>query len=372
MAIGTLGAIINKVRLLACAGNSFQLTDAQIIDYINSFYLYDFPAQFRSLKLKDRYTFNTIRGIDCYPFDSEHYSTVEAPCSCMKRPLILMQDCWSFYGLNYNWQYQNNFTKGNGTSGPYVGTATPNGITNPNVVIIRSQNNNPRISTPLNPTTSFPSGYPVIFPDANISRVQNILITASTSAGITQNVTDDGNGNLIGDVDSVTLPVTNTINYVTGAISLRFSQLVPAGFPIQIQFNPVQMTIPLAILFFQNQFTLRPVPDKGYTIELTAYRLPSQALLGSGTVLNTNGVPEQLEWWETLAFGATKKFFEDNGDADGIAFMDKSLAERYSLNMSRVYGQISTQRIATPFSGQVDNTHGSYGYGWGWNNNAGT
>ena len=429
MAIATLAEIILKVRRLTGSGNSLQLTDAQIIDYINSFYLYDFPAQFRSLKLKDKYTFNTVQGIDTYPFDSEHYTTVEMPVYCAKREIKLMNDPWSFYALYFNWQQQETFAIGDGTPGAISGvitnvtqanpanvTSVGHGLTTGNQIvisnvvgmtelngntysitvvgvdnftlnvnstsftpyisggtwtkfaynnitqnspIIRSVNNNAAVTTPLSPTTTFPTGYPVTFPQANISRVQNILITANTATS-TLNVTDDGNGNLIGDC------IAGTINYQTGAIAgLIFTANVPQGNEIQIQYNPVQESIPLAIMFFQNQFTLRPVPDKGYTIELVAYRQPSQALLGSGSVVNSSGVPELSEWWETIAFGAAKKVYEDRLDPDGVALMDKALFERYALNETRTYAQLGKQRIGTIYADQLTNSYGNSGWGFG-------
>lgn len=329
-----LQMIIAKVRRLTGSADPFQLPDVPdpnnpysvgITDYINSFYLYDFPAQYRALKLKDVYTFNTIQGVETYAFDSENYTTVEMPCYCAKREIALFQDPWSFYGVNYNWQYQNNFTSGNGGTGTYSGftSAQP---------ILRSSNNNP---TSLD--------YPV-------SRVQNILITANTATS-TLNVTDDGSGNLIGDCTA------GTINYTTGAIAgLRFTAAVPLGNPIQIQYNPYQASIPLSILFFQNQFTLRPVPDRGYTIELVAYRQPSQALANTPAFA---GNPELSEWWECIAAGAAKKIYEDRLDSDGVALMDKLLAERYATAMTRTYAQLGKQRVNTIFADQLNYNYGS-------------
>ena len=353
MAIGTLQAIITKVRKLTGTATSFQLTDAMIIDYINSFYLYDFPAQFRSLKLKDRYTFNTIRGIDVYPFDFEHYSTVQMPCMCAKREIPLYQDNWGFYGLWFNWQFQETLTQGDGSVGPYTGTTTANPI-------IRSVNNNPMTQTQTSPATIFPVGYPSTFSEPNPSRVQNILITANTSLGTTQNITDDGNGNLIG-------AGIGTIDYDTGAVSVTFTSVVPAGENITIMYNPTKLNIPQSILFFQNQFTLRPVPDKGYTIELVAYRLPSQAILGTTDPNNPDlaGKPEMIEWWETLAFGASKKIYQDRLDPDGVGLMEQNLQEAYLLNESRTYAQLGKQSMQTIYRGQLTNGS-SDGAGWGW------
>lgn len=359
MAIANLSAIITKVRQLSSSGNSYQITDSQIIDLINSYYLYDFPAEFRSLKLKDMYTFNTIKGIDTYPFDSEHFSTIEAPAYCMNREIKLFQDSpWSFFAVNYNWQFQQNIATGDGTPGPYTAIAqsTP---------IIRSTNNNPMVSTQTSQTTNFLTNpQKPTFPQTNISRVQNILITANTALGQTLNVTDDGNGNLIGDVDT---SVPSTIDYDSGAISVKFSASIPSGENIQLQYNPQQLSIPLSILFYQNQFTLRPVPDKGYTISLVAYRLPSQVLMGttSNTAPNLNGQPEQNEWWETIAFGVAKKIYQNRLDTDGVAIMDAFLKEAISKNQTRTYAQLGKQRIQTLFSDQLQYNYGSSGWGFG-------
>ena len=115
----------------------------------------------------------------------------------MHREIALFNDPWSFFALNFNWQFQNNFASGSATAGPYSGftSATP---------ILRSVNNNPDFN---------------VNPNYQASRVQNILITTNVALANTLNVTDDGNGNLIGDVDTTHGPGTNLINYDTGEIT---------------------------------------------------------------------------------------------------------------------------------------------------------
>lgn len=352
MSIGTLQDIIVKIRKLTGSASDYQLTDAQIIDYIDSFYLYDFPAQFRSLKLQDKYVFNTQRGIDTYPFDWEHYTTIQQPVYCAKREIALYYNQWNFFGAWFNWQYQQNFALGDGTTGPYSGTTSSNPI-------IRSYNNNPSVESPLFTTASGVSHQPT-YPQTNIGRAMNILITANRAYGQTLNVTDDGNGSLIGDCSS------GSIDYETGVVSnLVFTQTIPGNNTITIMYNPANMAMPESILFFQNQFTLRPVPDKGYTIELVAYRQPSQAILGTTnpSAPNYAGTPELLEWWECLAFGAAKKIYEDRLDSDGVALMDKSLDERYQVAYTRTYAELGKQRMPTIFADQLANNYGG-SYGW--------
>lgn len=358
----TLANAVTKARKLTGSSNSFQVTDSYIVQQMHSFYSYDLPAKFRSLKLKDIYTFTTNVGQDVYPFNSELYITVNQPCYCAKREIKLFNDPWSFYGVNYNWQQFTIFATGDGTPGPFSGftTASP---------LIGSVNNDP--GTQTNRNLFFPQG-----------RVQNILITANViganGVGQTQNVTDDGQGNLIqifqtsNSTDqeygwtyyrqyassTPTVPGGATIDYQTGVITgLVFAQAIPDGTPIQIQYNPKQFSIPLAIMFYQNQFTLAPVPDQGYTIELTCYRQPIQALLAADMA----GNPELSEWWEILAVGAAKKMFEERLDSDGVIFIDKMLKERYDIIETRTYAQIGQQRIRTIYTDHLTENYGSGG-----------
>lgn len=361
----TLKDSIAKTRKLTGSTNSFQITDEQIVTYMNSFYSYDLPAKFRSLKLKDIYTFTTNVGQDIYPFNSELYTTVDQPCYVDKRETKLYNDPWQFFGVNFNWQQIDTFATGNGSAGPYNGftIAAP---------LVHSFNNDP--GTADEPNLFFPQ-----------SRVQQFLISANAfganGIGNTQNVTDDGQGNLIqifqtsnntnqeygwtyyrqyAAVDPTV--ATATINYQTGEISnLYFSTAIPEGTPITVAYNPKQLAMPLAIMFYQNQFTLAPVPNQGYTVELTCYRQPIKALLAA----SQTGNPELSEWWEILAVGAAKKIFEDRLDSDGVIFIDKMLKERYDIIETRTCAQIGQERIYTIYTDQTTYNYSNNGFGAG-------
>jgi len=434
----TLANAVTKTRKLTGSSNSFQVTDEYIVQQMHSFYSYDLPAKFRSLKLKDLYTFTTNVGQDVYPFNSELYVTVNQPCYCAKREIRLFNDPWNFYGVNYNWQQFTTFASGDGTNGSRTGsitnvtnavnavvTAPSHGLVSGTTVIINNVsgmielNGNSYTITVIDantfslnvnstsfsaytsggswyssPYNGFTTAAPLIGsfnndpgPQSNPNlffpqgRVQNILITANVigpnGVGETQNVTDDGQGNLIqifqtsnsGNQEygwtyyrqyassTPTMPGNATINYQTGQITgLTFAEAIPEGTPIQIQYNPKQFSIPLSIMFYQNQFTLAPVPDAGYTIELTCYRQPIQALLAADMA----GNPELSEWWEVLAVGAAKKIFEERLDSDGVIFIDKMLKERYDIIETRTYAQIGQERINTIYTDQL-----TYNYGLG-------
>lgn len=353
MTVGTLQDIIEKVREVSASGNSLQVTDSKIIKYINSYYLYDLPNDLRNIKLKDVYTFNTIQGVDVYPFDFEHWSTVEAPAYCGKVQMVFFQDKSSFYGYNSNSQQLETFDSGDATTGPFSG----NTVAYP---IIKSVNNNAMTDTQTANTQVFPAGYPVSFNDPNISRIQNILISANTATS-SLHVTDDGAGNLIGDCTA------GTIDYMTGAIAgLIFTSAVPSGNDINIQYWQSVQSQPYTMLFFQNQFVLRPVPDQAYTIEITAYRQPSQALLGttSNTTPDLSGRPEEMFWWELIAFGVAKKLYQDRLDTDGVQMMDAFLQEKISEARTRTYAQLGTRQIGTIYRDETRNQNTAGWVGW--------
>lgn len=371
---------IAKARRLTGSTNNFQITDSQIVTYMNSFYSYDLPSKFRSLKLKDFYTFTTNVGQATYPFNSELYTTVDQPCYVDKRETKFYTDPWQFYGVNFNWQQIDTFATGNGTTGPYSGFT----IASP---LIPSVNNDPG---PLTNTFSNPTlqgGANLSFP---MGRIQNILISANAFSangiGNTQCVTDDGQGNLIQIFQTSSLvgqeqksqygwtyyrqyasatptaPGGAVINYQTGQISgLTFAEPIPSGTPITIAYNPKQFSIPLSILFYQNSFTLAPVPDQGYTVELTCYRQPIKALISA----SQTGNPELSEWWEILAVGAAKKIFEDRLDSDGVIYIDKMLKERYDIIETRTYAQLGQTRIYTIYTDQVTYNYANNGFGVG-------
>jgi hypothetical protein len=354
MTIGLLQDIIQKVRIVSASGNSNQVTDQKIINYINSYYLYDLPNDLRNIKLRDTYTLNTIQGVDVYPFDFDHWSTIEGPCYCGKINIALFQDKMTFYRYNFNSQSNETFETGNGTVGPYSGTT----LANP---VVRSVGNNPMVSTSLCSTQPFPSGYPPNFTIDGIGRIQNILISANTATG-SLNVSDDGNGNLIGDCIT-----GGTINYQSGVISnLNFTLSIPGNNNINIQYLQAVEGQPYSILFFQNQFIVRPVPDQGYTIEMTGVRQPSQVLLGtnSNTSPNLSGRPEEMFWWELIAFGVAKKLYQDRLDTDGVQMMDAFLQEKIDEARTRTYAQLGTRQIVTMYRDETTNNNIQGWLGW--------
>lgn len=353
MTYSNLQNIEEKIRILACAGNSLQVTTQDILKKLDSFYSNDLPNDLKVLKLQDVYTINTIQNVDTYPFDFQNWTILKPPAYCEKIQIPLFQNRESFYTYNFNSQFLQTFDSGDGTTGPYSGQTQGTPIT-------RSVNNNPMVSTPTASTQVFPAGYPPTFTTHNISRVQNILIGANTATG-TLHVTDDGAGNLIGDC------TTGTIDYQTGIISnLTFTENVPAGNPINIHYIQSVTGQPFTILYYQEQITLRPVPDQAYTVEIMGMRRPSSVLLGltSYTTPDESGIPEMTDWWELCAFGVAKKYYQERLDMDGVQMMDIFLEEQIDKARSTTSAQLGKRQIDTIFKDETTTQNTGGWFGW--------
>lgn len=300
-----LQAIRDKIRKLTGRNSPTQITDAEINDYINQYYIYEFPESLKSLKLKDVYTFTTQPFIDTYAAPSDALFYYEPPVTCAGIRIDYFNNNETFYT---RWP-KRNFVEivgtGNGTPGPYVGNIT-------NVPFLRSVN-----------------------AAATIGRVQNILFTAASGA-LNADATDDGNGLFLA-------PEVGVIDYNTGAFTVTFSSAIDAGAPIWAETVPYVAARPTSLMYWQNQFVVRPVPDNSYIIEINTLRNPTD-------LLNDNDQPELNEWWKLLAYGAANQILIDNADYEILANFRPQFEEQLILAGRRIIQQGRSQRAATLFS----------------------
>ena len=306
-----LAYLINKVRKITGRPSQNQLSDSEIKDYINLYYQYDLPEQFKSFNLKTIYEFETVPNEDRYIFPRETYFNVETPCYASGYPVGYFQSREQFYR---NWPQLTtsaNFATGTGVAGPYNGVL---------------------------------SSRPIIKRD--------VLISAF-DGGTYLTAQDDGAGNFVGDV------VAGTINYLTGAISVTWNAAIPIGTPINVKYCPYQASRPLSILFYNDTFILRPIPDAVYKMSLQAFVKPTEMFdMTSGST----EVPRLLEWAQLLAYGASVKIFSDNMDMDSFARIQPLLTEQLALIERRTMMQIKTQRVDTVYTQQNFPSYGLVNY----------
>ncbi len=307
----TLQDIRDKTRRLTGSPSLTQLTDAQIDDAINTFYTYDMPQQIKLFNLKEEFEFYTQPNIDTYDFPRNEYRTVSPPLYIAGYESFWSQSEDQFYRTYPQLEFIEEVGQGDGTVGPYLFTLT-------NIPCLRGYTSAGKPET--------------VFSQVLISGVAgNVNLIAR----------DDGNGGWIDEGDTV---VAGSIDYVTGVGSVTFNN--PVDGTINAQNIPYVAARPQAVLFFNDIFFLRPVPDQAYKVQMEAFRTPT-ALMGSATS------PLLDEWWQYLAFGASKKILEDRLDIDGLEKIMVLLEEQQRLVLRRTIVQQTNERTATIYTEQV-------------------
>lgn len=313
-----LTRIQRKVRTLTGSFSESQLTTPDLNDYINTFYLYDFPEHLRLFSLRDDFVFYTQPNVGTYDQNNTDYDpntiiSVLKPIYISGYDSFFSQSQAEFYALYPRINFQETMGQGNGVLQNFTYTLT---------------------ETPV---------------------LQNeITIGAQDVSGNTLQVRDDGNGNLIGDVLG---SGTNTINYVTGAVDVTFNAAVENGGDVTIFSVPYTPSRPDAMLFFDNQFILRPVPDKVYKVSVEVYRQPTY-------LMNNSSSPLLKQWWQFIAFGAAKKILEERQDLEGLQAILPFYKEQELLVLRRTIVQQTNERVATIFTEQASR-NGYYDDSWG-------
>jgi hypothetical protein len=354
MADSTLGAIRTKVRRLTRSPSTAQLSDADIDQYVNTFVLYDFPEHLRLFSLRSTLTFYTQPGVDTYatnttnPLDplynfQNKYIAVHPPLFIAGVPSFFTQWRDVFYG---QWPQTNavvdTLIDGNGTVGPFSGVIN---------------------TFPQFPSAPAPNGGAILQNSLVLSAL-DVNGIAMQVVDYPQNVALVNPSNIIGLLDipnQIPTAVSNlgTINYQTGAFTVEFpnNTLIGDTNPIWAEYVPYVAGLPISALYYDNQFTIRPVPDKTYSVQIEVDVRPSE-LLDAGLS------PKIEQWWQFIAYGAAKKIFEDRMDLDSVQqIMPEYKNQLNFVNRTSLVQQANERTVTIYTTGK--------NYGWPWSNGAG-
>ncbi len=286
--VWTLSSIRSKVRNITGSPSSNQISDSTLNDYINQFYVYTMPAELKTQIETNFLDFKTVPGQDVYAFPSGYF-TDQPGVYADGFPVVFYQDPDVFY---QDWPQQyavDSIATGDGVTTTFTGS-----LQNPPLVI------------------------------GSLFVSDNDQVLQSTSAGI---FTGDGSG---------------TIDFTTGAYSVTFSTAPSSSATIYAKYIGYSGNRPSGCLFFQNQFTLRPVPDQVYQMHLQGFIQPA-------TLSTDASVPLQEEWGPYIAYGSALDIFSDRGDM-GNYNETYPIFKRYeSVAISRTVTQLSSQQSVPRF-----------------------
>jgi hypothetical protein len=363
----TLEAIKVKVRRLTRTPSMAQLTDPDLENYINTFVVYDFPEQLRTFNLRKTFTFWTNPFQDRYPTDIASFSgAVNNPLYDFQNryltvhPPVYMAGFQSYFTQSRE-QFFNIYPKINSISsiGVYGDgtTSTFSGFVNANQAILPP------------PSTGFTQNY-VLLPNEVLFDSIDVSSSGLSLVDVPVVNTATGNTFAIGNLydpygpayaaAKITPPTAvlanNFINYETGQYKITFTNPPGAGEPINSQVVPQIVSLPQGMLYYNDTFYLRPVPDQPYQINFEVYASPV-FLMADGSF------PQLKEWWQYIAYGAAKKIFEDRMDMDSVGLIMPEFKTQERLCLRRTIVQNTNQRVATEYTEQ---TQFGNGQGWGW------
>jgi len=319
------------------------LSDSDLDQYINTFIAFDFPEHLRLFSLRTTLTFYTQPGVDVYqssliPTDplydfKNKYVAVHQPAYIAGIPASFTQYRDVFYG---QWpqtnQVQNTLIFGDGGMGPFTGIL----------------NTFPQSPTSLGTNTGAILQSSMIFTALDTNSTAMILVDYPVS-------------NTMGALGLPNFPQTipspyGQINYLTGQFTITFpnNTMNSPNNPIWSEFIPYAPGLPISILYYDNQFTLRPVPDKAYAIQLEADITPTQLLL-------TTDNPQINQWWQFISYGASKKILEDRMDLESVQMIMPEYRNQMNFVNRTSLIQRCNERTTTIY------TQGK-SYGWGWYN----
>ena len=111
------------------------------------------------------------------------------------------------------------------------------------------------------------------------------------------------------------------INYITGVYNITFNAAPKMSEDVYVQSVTYKASRPTMVLYYQDEFHLRPVPDKCYSVEVEAFERPTELLTAAD-------LPDLYQWWEYIAFGSARKILIDRSDFDGAAMLEVEMENK--------------------------------------------
>lgn len=378
----TYSYIESKVRRLTASASQSALSSADIQESVNRFYSTDFPYAIKLDQTRQVYKFLTIPNVDRYPVDVNSYQGFRAPVYFEGIQGNFFKNRDQLYNLYP--RYPTNFQP---VAGDGVTTEIP-------TFSLYSNNVNPY------PQTNFGilsgnvvlggidvNGNPIRIIDDGGASVNSFGIGSNTTSGklifVQQNNVGNnvylnsknvqmpaipplsplGGGNEYYNPDYPTYPPSpltsqycGDINYVTTEISnLVLPVPLAAGTMLTVWASTYQVGRPYNLLFWNNEFTIRPVPDQVYMVEVEAYQTPVQFMM-------TTDNPQLNQWAKYIAFGAAMEILRDRQDMEGVA----NLKEGFDRQEALVLERQAVEEIQQPNITLFNSTNNGYGGGVGW------
>jgi len=322
----TLQEMRITVRKITKSPSSSQLSDEEINRNINKVLQYDLVQEIALVSQTKTLTFYTRPYVDVYStvdapqgdplYDFKNkYNGISMPVYINGEDASYTQRRESFYSYYPKYNEIKTVATGNGATNQYTGSANKY-----NAPVLQRN---------------------VLFSAYSINEYEMQLIDYPIN---------DRQGNLVLTTNQNppnTLQANNFINYETGEFVVTFPDPVKDQKEVRYTFVSYKPSKPYSVLFFDNSFTLRPVPDKSYPVNIQVYKQPMK-------MIEDDDEPELRLWSQYIAYKASSKIFVDRMDMENAAKIQPFIDEQESFILSRISRFYSNQRAPTIYQESIE------------------
>jgi hypothetical protein len=375
----TYVSIEKKVRRLTASASEASLASADIQDAVNRFYETDFPYAIKIDQQRSVYKFLTIPNVDRYPVDVNNLQGFRAPVYFEGIQGNFFKNRDQLFNLYPRYPTQFQPISGDGITTSFTFTLFGNNVNpfpQPNFGILSTQVVIGGIDVNGNPIRIIDDGGAVLSGNGIGSNTTTGQLIFLNQNAVGNNVYLDvlnnqqpalpnlsplggqNNANLPNSQyppSSLTPQYCGTVNYVTTQMTINFPVAPARGTTINVWAATYQVGRPYNVLFWNNELTIRPVPDNVYLCEIETYQTPSQ-------FMNSTNHPILNQWCQYLAYGAAMEILRDRQDMEGVSNLSEGFQRQEALVLERQAVEEIGQSNITLFN----NTQTGYGYGTGW------
>lgn len=372
----TLTAIRQKIRRLIASPSEQSLTTDTIDQAINTFYSQDFPYAIKLDQMRSVHTFYTEPNVDTYSLNVNYNMGIRDPVYFEGIKGMYFKDRDQFYYMWPRWPSRSQPFTGDGITQSYnftvetvpflageftLGCVDTIGNT---IIIADTQLYNGVGSTPQTGYLFYQHAHGIV-PNPSKAKLspppewlpvnQPGMVNANLSGPLNYN----GKSYQVypGDIRQT---FVGSVNYVTGVVSINFALagVTPANGSIaNLWVSQYAAGRPYTMLFWNNTFTIRPVPDNVYKVEVETYMTPVQ-------FLETTDNPIINQWWQYLSYGAAIEIQRERNDFDSVNDLMEGFKRQEALVLERQAVEEIGARNATIFSSSVPQQGWSQGWGY--------
>ena len=368
----TLSFIIKKVRRLTASASESALSTNDITDAINRFYSQDFPYAIKIDQQRSVYKFLTIPNVDRYPVDVNNLQGFRAPVYFEGIQGNLFKNRDQLFNLYPRYPTQFQPIAGDGVTTSFTFQLfgnNQNPFPQPNFGILSTQLVIGGIDINGNPIRVIDDGGGVVdgFGIGSNTTKGQLLFIQQNNVGnnVYLNPVNDAQMPSIPPLSPIPVPsppspltpqYCGTVNYVTTQIMVNFPVAPAAGTMINVWAATYQVGRPYNMLFWNNEITIRPVPDNVYLVEVETYQTPSQ-------FMNVTDNPILNQWAQYIAYGAACEILRDRQDIEGVENLMEGFKRQEALVLERQsIEEIGQSQITLFNSTDYGNSSGG---GWG-------